>query len=211
MTKVEINDKVYSIPSSFDELSLADYCRVFKDLRLFSEDEDESVLLLNAKVNESIIISRLMGEDDEFCMDIPIELMNRLTPLVDYIYDVRVMLSSHTSSVVIDKVRYFIPMPNEMSLRQYIDAEEVMKEDGDNQYINLLGVLLSRRDSDGKIVPYDGKYQEMANKVGGLKCSVALPLVYGFFQRWLPSRRDIKSYLRTMEGGSQQVHNTQDS
>lgn len=211
MTKIEINDKTYNLPTSFDELLLKDYCRVFYNLRLFQDDEDESVMLLNAKVNESVIISRLLGEDDEFAMDLPLDVLGKLVDIVSFIYNTDVFLKVNQFSVKLgDGKRYFIPQVKEMSLRQYIDAEEVMKEDGYGQYINLLGVLLTRRDVDGKWVPYDGDYQSKAEEIGNLKCSEALPMVYSFFKAWVLSERNIKVYSQIL-AENPQVHSTQGS
>ncbi len=43
MIKLEIDDKVYKIPESFDELDFETYCRVFFKLdSIVSEDEADS-------------------------------------------------------------------------------------------------------------------------------------------------------------------------
>ena len=211
MTKIEINDKTYNLPTSFDEMPLKEYCRVFHNLRTFGDGEDESVMLLNAKVNESVILSRLLGEDDEFAMDLPLATFNKLADITSFIYDPSVFYDKKQFSIKLsDGKRYFIPQVREMSLRQYIDAEEVMKEDGYGQYINLLGVLLTRRDVNGKWVAYNGDYQSKAEDIGNLKCSEALPMVYSFFRVWALSSKNSMDYSQVKEV-SPQVQPTQDS
>lgn len=183
MVKLEINDKKYKIPESFEELSLEQYCKVFYKLDTDKTD-DELMDFKRSRENESIILSRLLGEADDFCLDLPMNVYAQLNEKVRFLYDVDYLLKNAKAGITIDGKRYSIPPFNEMSLRQYIDADVVMKEkENDLQYIELLSILLTAKDKEGKWIPYDGKYEELMGKIRQLKCSEALPLVYHFFKK----------------------------
>lgn len=183
MVKLEINDKVYKIPESFEEMTLEQYCKVFYKLDT-SESDDEIESFKKSKENEAIILSRLLGERDDFCLDLPLNVYALLNEKVKFLYDVGYLLKNSRAGIVVDGKRYSIPPFNEMSLRQYIDADVVMKEkENDMQYIELLSILLTAKDKEGKWESYTGDYQDMMGKLRKLKCSEALPIVYHFFKK----------------------------
>lgn len=183
MVKLEIDDKQYKIPESFEEMDFETYCKVFYKLDT-SESDDEIESFKKSKENEAIILSRLLGERDDFCLDLPLNVYALLNEKVKFLYDVGYLLKNSKAGIVVDGKRYSIPPFNEMSLRQYIDADVVMKEkENDMQYIELLSILLTAKDKQGKWESYTGEYQDMMGKLRKLKCSEALPIVYHFFKK----------------------------
>lgn len=183
MVKLEIDDKQYKIPESFEEMDFETYCKVFYKLDT-SESDDEIESFKKGKENEAIILSRLLGERDDFCLDLPLNVYALLNEKVKFLYDVGYLLKNSKAGIVVDGKRYSIPPFNEMSLRQYIDADVVMKEkENDMQYIELLSILLTAKDKQGKWESYTGEYQDMMGKLRKLKCSEALPIVYHFFKK----------------------------
>lgn len=205
MVKLEINDKKYKIPESFEELSLEQYCKVFYKLDTDKTD-DELMDFKRSRQNESIILSRLLGENDDFCLDLPLNVYAQLNEKVRFLYDVDYLLKNAKAGIVIDGKRYSIPPFNEMSLRQYIDADVVMKEkENDLQYIELLSILLTAKDREGKWIPYDGKYEELMGKIRQLKCSEALPLVYHFFKKGEALKRISKVSMKVVETQQHQL------
>lgn len=178
MLKLEINEKKYDIPTSYNELTLKQYCKAFYKLPTSTSD-DEAERLETMKKNEATILSRIMGEKDDFCLDLPWGVYQKLADAISFIYDDS-LLKNTSSHIIINGERYSIPPMNEMSLRQFIDADVVMKEENDDSYIELLSVLLLKR-KDGKYVPYDGDYKERMKLIGNAPCSVTLPLVFHFF------------------------------
>lgn len=211
MIKLEINDKKYELPTSFDELSFEKYCKAFYKLPKIESDENDNIEFFKQSSEvESIILSRLLGEDDEFCLNLPLESYGKLLNAIQFLFDTDYLMKNAKAGIVIDKKRYSIPPMNEMTLRQYIDADVVMQEEeSDMQYIELLSILLTSKDEKGKWIPYDGKYQEMVGKVKGLKCSEALPFVYHFFKRSHALQKLSQVYMKAVE--SQQPHNTKSS
>lgn len=211
MIKLEINDKKYNIPTSFEELKLEQYCKSFFNLPKTSEDMDELEMFEVLKKNESIILSRLLGEDDDFCLDLPLNVYALVNEKVKFIYDSEAFTKNHKSSIKIDGKVYSIPPLNEMSLRQYIDADMVLKaEENPLQYVELLSVLLTAKDDNGKWIPYDGSYQEMMERVKNLSCSDALPLVYHFFLKSHTSKKLSRVSMK-VEALNRQLHNIQNS
>lgn len=191
MLKITIEDKEYNIPSSFAELTLGDYCRIFYGL---ASDTDD---ITKMQENQSKIISRMLGENDEFLLDKPVGLYTKLLQLTGYIYDLSSFKKDgHTISYLdIKGQRYHINSPSEMSLRQYIDIDQTMKEDDNpEKYIEILSIMLTKEGEE-----YKGNYKELKNEVSKIKCDVALPIVFHFFLKGLASRMVIEASLAEEE------------
>jgi hypothetical protein len=184
MLKLEIDDKKYEIPQSFAELTLEQYCKAFYKLPHPTDDMDDIEKFKLIKENEAIILSRIMGEADGFCLDLPLNVYAQLNEAISFIYDSDYFMRTAKASIVIDNKRYSIPSMDKMSMRQFIDADVVLNDDeSDMQYIELLSILLLSKDKDGKYIPYNGDYKDMVEKVRKLTCDKALGLVYHFFKK----------------------------
>lgn len=186
---IKINDKEYHIPTSFDTLTFEQYCKVFYKLPKPSDEDDEVTKYKKMRECESVIVSRLLGEKDDFCLGLPLNIYALINNSIQFIYDYDFFMKNAKAGITIDKKRYSIPPMNEMPLRQYIDADMVMKEEeNDMQYIELLSILLTPKDSKGNYIPYDGNYQELFAKLRYMSCRDTLPLVYHFFKKSHSSR-----------------------
>ena len=186
MIRLSIGSKEYEIPEGYDELSFSDYCRIFFKLGDYVVDEDVSELEMfrRSRELEAVIVSRVLHEDDDFALSLPLNVYAVINEALKYLYDIDSLMKVASASIIIDGVSYGIPSLEEMPLRQWIDADIVMKgEEGEGQYIELLAILLSKRGKDGKFVPYDGKYMDMMDRLKVMSCSDVLPLVYHFFKR----------------------------
>ena len=181
MIDFKINGKPYKIPQSFDEMQFKDYCRCFQGLT-DTDGKEGYDLFRTVKENEAAVLSRVMGENDAFAMDLPLDVFATLTDAVHFVYDIDSV--GDKSSIDIDGKTYVVPKPNEFSLRQWIDADVTMQDkDNPSQYIELLGILLVEVGEDGKTKPYTGEWQKMTARLERLSCSEALPLVMHFFRR----------------------------
>lgn len=198
MTKIEINGKKYELADSFDELTLEEYCKAFYNLsQNDEEDVDESEKVKQTILNESKILSRLLGESDDFCLNLGIEDYKRLKDKISFIYDIDVFIKNAKAGITIEGRRYGVPRSDEMSLRQFIDADMTMNNKEDEmQYIELLSILLLEVGRDGKFKPYDGNYEELKGKLRKVKCTEALPLVYHFFKRSVALQKLTKAFMK---------------
>lgn len=180
MYKLKINDKEYQIPTSFDDITMQDYVRCFSSL----EDTDSlkgADLFHTVRENESKIISRLLGEDDDFCLNMPIVIYNDLAESLSFIYNIKSL--KHSNEIVVDGEKYSIPKPEEFSLRQWIDVDVTMQDEGNNdRFLELLCILLMKRGDDGKFIPYKGdESKKLLEKVRKMRASDGLGIVYHFF------------------------------
>lgn len=191
MLKITIEDKDYEIPSSFSELTLGEYCRIFYGL---ASDTDD---ITKMQENQSKVISRMLGEADDFLLDKPIGLYTKLLQLTSYIYDLSCFKNSKANVKYLDinGDRYEIKSPNEMSLRQFIDIDTTIKEDDNpEKYTEILSIMLTKRGEE-----YNGNYKELKKDVSKIKCDVALPIVFHFFLKGLISRQVIEASLAEEE------------
>ena len=184
MFKISINDKDYEFPESFDDLTLRQYSAMYRGLKTSDDDMSELDKFRLDRENEGIIISRLLGEDDDFAMNLPLGIYALLNEKLSFMYGIDDIIKNARASIKIDGKRYMIPPSNEMQFRQYIDADIIAKEDdSDMQFIRMLSVLLLAKDDKGNWLPYKGEDAEMTRKLSELSCSEGLPLVMHFFKK----------------------------
>jgi hypothetical protein len=199
MTKLEINDKVYNLPSSWDELTLEQYCKAFYNLDT-SDKGDEIENLKRDRLNESYILSRLLGESDDFCINLPITVYEKLVKSIRFMFDIKHLMENARADIKIDGKIYMIPPFNEMPLRQYIDSDVVARQkDNPYSYIELLAILLTPKDDKGKWIAYDGKYEERFETLKKMSCSEALGIVYHYFKKKESSMMLSKLYMKEVE------------
>lgn len=210
MVKVNIFDKEYDFPSSWDDVSMKQYCKLFYKLPKSDSKASDEEKLAEVVEKEAVIISRLLGEKDDFCMSIPMELFTYLQDKCNFIYSIKEFLDSRVFYLTIDGRKYWIPEPKDMSLRQYIDSDMIMKEDNEDQFIELLACLLLPYGKDGKY-EYDGKYQDIIPKIEKMKASEGLPFIYTFFKKKELSKRVMEDFSKVMEEGDQLLHSTESS
>lgn len=205
MTELEYNGKKYSIPNNWDELTLGDYCRVFSGLDLSGVTEEDGVeKFKRMRTMEGVILSRLLGEDDGFCLDMPLSVYAYLNESVAFLYDASQFTESPRGSLLICGHEWTIPPLQEMPLRQYIDADVAMQGDGVG-YCELLRCILARKEDD-KWVPFDGD----VGIIEKIPCSAALGFVYHFFRLGLASSK-ISQAFSAMEEVSLQPRSTPNS
>ena len=205
MISIGINGKDYEIPTSFDEIDLGTYCRVFSGLEN-TDGMDGSDLFFATRRNESKIISRLMGEDDDFCMDMPLPIYGQLAESVSFIYGMAQM--KHSRFIEIEGRKYTVPEPDKLNLRQWIDidmtsTDDTIPDDNGDKYLRLLSVMLVEVGEDGNPVAYKGEDKSLYEKLKKVKASDGLGLVYHFFLKGAISSKISQAYSRVEEAMSQ--------
>ena len=210
MKKFEINGKEYQFPESWQDITMKQYCHLFYDLHTSPSEASETEKLVHTIDTEAVIISRLLGEKDDFVANLPIEVFLTLQKEVGYIYSIKDFTESKVFYLNIDGKKYWMPEPQEMTLRQYIDADMIMKEEGENQFIELLACLLLPYGKDGKF-EYDGKYQDLIPKIERLKAEDALPFIYTFFKKKQLSNSVTEAFSKEEEAADQLASSTQGS
>lgn len=208
MIKVEINGKKYEFPNGWDDITMKQYCRLFHDIDTSGSKASDVERSIGVIKNEAKIISRLLGEDDDFVIKLPIEAFSMLQNEARFIYSIDGFINSGIHYLTIDGMRYWIPEPKDMSLRQYIDADMIMKDDKEDTFIELLSCLLLPMGKDGKYV-YDGNYQELIPKIEKMKASNGLPFIYSFFKKKELSKKLSEVCSKVEEVASQLPHSTQ--
>ena len=210
MKKFEINGKEYQFPESWNDITMKQYCHLFYNLHTTPSGASEAEKLVHTIDTEAVIISRLLGEQDDFVANLPIEVFLALQKEVGFIYTISDFTESKMFYLNIEGKKYWMPEPQEMSLRQYIDADMIMKEEGENQFIELLACLLLPYGKDGKF-EYDGKYQELIPKIEQMKAEDALPFIYTFFKKKQLSKDVTEAFSKVEEAADRLANSTQGS
>ena len=209
MKKFEINGKEYQFPESWSDITMKQYCHLFYNLHTSPSGASEAEKLVHTIDTEAVIISRLLGEKDDVVANLPIEVFFIKQKQKGIIYTISDFTESKMFYLNIEGKKYWMPEPQEMSLRQYIDADMIMKEEGENQFIELLACLLLPYGKDGKF-EYDGKYQELIPKIEKMKAEDALPFIYTFFKKKQLSKNVTEAFSKVEEASDQLASSTQD-
>lgn len=207
MLSLTINNKDYSVPTTFSDITLRQYCRIFSGLEKTDGLEGKELFLAN-KRNEAAILSRLMGERDDFAMELPLSLYSSLVEATRFIYGIQDM--KHKGFIELDGKEYKASKPEEMNLRQWIDIDVTAEEESPDKFIDILSMLLVEVGSDGERKPYKGYSKEFAQRLGETKCSESLPVVYRFFLRGAVSSRITRLYSM-LTGVGRSLRDTQSS
>jgi len=210
MKVIKINDKEYSLPESWKDITMKLYCHLFYKLEETTSKMGDDERRLVTLRNEAKIVSRLLGEEDDFCLTLPVEAFNMIRDNIQFIYEIGEFLDSKIFYLNIDGKKYFMPSPNEMSLRQYIDADIIMKDNNKNQFIELLACLLLPVGKDGKY-EYDGKYQDLIPKIEEMSAEDGLPFIYTYFKKKIISKKVSEQFSKVREQVSQLVQSTGNS
>lgn len=207
MINIEIKDKEYKMPSNWSDITMKDYCNAFYKLAKTDDKMDEITRTTTTLRNEAIIISRLLGEKDDFVLSLPLPIFAELKSKVKFIYEIGGFLEKNIFYLNIDGKKYWIPTPEEMSLRQYIDSDMIMREDDNKQqFIELLACLLVPTDGE-----YDGNYEKLVPKIEKMKASDGLPFIYTFFKKKILSKKALKDFSKIGEVVDLQLQNIQGS
>lgn len=210
MQKIAINDKEYQLPEGWKDINMKLYCRLFYKLQDTNDKMDDAERAIITLRNESIIISRILGEDDDFAGNLPFSIYATIKDKVQFIYEIGGFLDSKIFYINIDGIKYFMPEPNEMSLRQYIDADMIMKQENENQFIELLACLLLPVGKEGKF-EYDGKYQDLIPKIENMSAEDGLPFIYTFFKKKVLSKKLSEDFSKVQEEANQLVQHIKTS
>ena len=179
MIKVEIKGKEYQVPESWDDIDMKTYCRAFYKLLPTDDSMDEITRITTTLRNEAMIMSRILGEEDDFVLSLPLDIFSMLKNKTKFLYEIGGFLENNIFYLNIDGKKYWIPSPEEMSLRQYIDSDMIMRDDKNKQqFIELLACLLIPADG-----VYDGNYEKLIPKIEKMKASDGLPFIYTFFKK----------------------------
>lgn len=174
MNNIKINDKSYNIPSSFEELTLGEYCDIFYNLTNIDDIDDEAERKKESIKRQSVILSRILHEDDDFALELPITLYTKLFDMTKWIYNIEQYQKLANNELKVDGITYHIKDVSKLSTRQYIDVDETLKEKTNkNLYCDVLAIIIQDN--------YKGEYKELSNKVKQLNCNEALPIVFFSF------------------------------
>ena len=207
MLKIKIKRKTYEMPTSWDEITMKQYCHLFYKLPTVDSKSSEEERTIQTIRNEGVIISRLLGQDDDFVLGLPIQVFVMVQHHASFIYSINDFLESGIFSLNIDGRRYRMVDVSEMSLRQYIDADMIMKDgDSEGQFIELLACLLLE---DGK--EYDGNYKGLIPKIEGMSAADGLPFIYSFFKKKELSKRVSEASSKVEEMANRVLQHTQGS
>lgn len=183
MKKIAINNKPYNIPEQWSEITLSQYTKAFKGLTDNNNTTtEETDIIKRARINQSKAISRLINEDDDFCMNLPLEIYAFLQDKMSFVFDISSFIAETATSIEIDGKVYELKDIREMTLRNYIDVEETIKDkENDDSYCTLLAVSLKQKGDE--TVYSGGNMEDFIEKVKHLPADKALPFVYTILKK----------------------------
>lgn len=204
MKEITINEKTYKVPETLHELTLKDYCRIFKGVKF-----DKTMEWKDIKYSEATLISRILGEDDNFALSLPLAIYNYLCETCIFLYDVNRV--KHTATIELNGVKYTIPKPEEFNLRKWIDVDVTRQSEDPDMFVQLYAILIDPIGEDGKCKPYNGGYEERIPLLENYPADEAMSMINDFFAQGESSRRVMDAYSKAEEAIEQFARNTRSS
>lgn len=178
MIRIILNNKNYEVPTEWKDITLKQYCNAFHNLKESEDKED----IKQARYNEAIVISRLLGETDDFAMNLPIEIYSLFQDKVSFIFDIKEFITADPkSTILVNGDAYSLVDIKDMPFRQYIDIEETLKdEENEYKFISLLSIVLKKVGSNKK---YENEDSELTKALESLTADKALPFIYSILKK----------------------------
>ena len=86
----------------------------------------------------------------------------------------------------------------------------ILKQENENQFIELLACLLLPVGKDGKY-EYDGKYQDIIPKIENMSAEDGLPFIYTFFKKKVISKKVSEDFSKVHQEANQLVQTIKNS
>lgn len=204
MKEITINEKLYKIPETLHELTLKDYCRIFKGVKF-----DKTMEWKDIKYSEATLISRILGEGDNFALSLPLAVYNYLCETCTFLYDVNRV--KHNATIELNGVKYTIPSPEEFNLRKWIDVDVTRQSEDPDMFVQLYAILIDPIGEDGKCKPYEGGYEERIPLLENYPADEAMSMINDFFAKGESSQKVMDAYSKAEEAIERFAHNTKSS
>lgn len=204
MKSISINGKEYKIPQTLHEVTLKQYCTIFKGIKLTADMEWRDI-----KYNEAKLVSRILGEDDDFTLSLPLSVYNDICAMCTFLYDMD--KRHHTDTITLNGKKYTIPKPADMNLRQWIDVDITRQTEDEGMFVELYAILLCEVDDEGKTKPYDGNYKDRIGLLEEYPADDAMSMINDFFAEGESSQRVSDAYSKVEEAINRFVRPTADS
>lgn len=172
MIQIEINGKQYNVAEGLNELTLEEYQRIF-DFEKIDAD-------MPAMRQDSIIVSRLLGEADDFCLNLPIDAYDAIVEQLGWLYDKNIEPKQKMECEINGKMYYILPS-EKMTTRKFVDLDVISKDEAfPDRYFAILSILLEE-DKDKE--NYNGldTRRELMEELKQMKADEIVPLLLGFF------------------------------
>jgi hypothetical protein len=141
MIKIEIEDKIYNLPSNWDEISLGQLMDLNEvNKRKFISDVDHTATIVES-------ISDLPAD---IFLELPLEDFKTLSDLFDWIGTLPTK-SDIEPSIIIDGVKYVPVDLRTLSAGEFISLEVFQNEGDVNKNLHLISSILIRPEVDGQI------------------------------------------------------------
>lgn len=146
MKQIKINDTKLDLPESINEFTFGDYVRVFDGVTHNKDTELTDIIRDEAKV-----FSRILKQEDDFCLKLTLEQYGELKEDLNWILDCKdVEAKDH---IDIDGHSYYIKDIGKLSLENYITIDNIVNnvkidKNGLPTWVEVLNMLL---DKDVKI------------------------------------------------------------
>ena len=192
MRKLTIQETVYKIPQTWEEVTVAQFDKVQAILR--DKEEEEVSLKTLAKIAGAIIEMPMA-----ILLQAPKQLFDLIIKELEFLFD-----GSHktnpATTITIDGIRHTFPTSeDDISLGQWVDVDTVVK--GDEVLASIMAILLLPEGEKHTSTSFKARKKKMQ----GLPCSDMLPLLNFFLSSGKEYTKLFQSFLVAKVGGLQHL------
>ena len=188
MIKIEINDTTIRIPSSWEDITLADYEQWYN-----YKPEN--------KLEYVHFVADICKLDKDFLLNSPTQLFDVIVDKIGFVFEDNIEPSSQ---VDIDGQTYFISLSSKLTLGEWVDIESTLASDSTTKISEMMAIVCrpAGEDYDADII---GERKSLFRK---LSCDKALPLIAFFLRRKKESEAILHHYSTVLDQANQFLRDT---
>jgi hypothetical protein len=141
MIKVELEGKKYNLPTSWEDVSIKKYKKIFN---IDSEDGDITYFVT--------LLSILLDIPYDILIKIEYSSLTKLQNSINFIHEP--IIQDSITEFEIDGVKYKLTNITNLKTNEFVDLDSLSKDYINNMHL-MLGIIYRECDSKGKIVDYD--------------------------------------------------------
>lgn len=117
MVKIEYLNEVINVPGSWDEINVGHYETFYADAPVTARER-------------AAYVAKICKVDPEVMLGLPVDVFNEIVDRLGFIFGEN--MAAPDPVILVDGVKYIIPIEDQLSTGAWIDAEEIQKNDTGN-------------------------------------------------------------------------------
>lgn len=183
MIKIKLDDTTIQVPTDWSDIRLGDYEQWF-------EKQPQT------KLDYVRFVADVCNVDDQLLLQSPAELFNVIVSKIEFVFRLQV---DPSPSMLVDGVRYCVPIAEKLTLGEWVDIDATLQSDSKTKISEILAIVCRPVGEE-----YDADNIEQRKELfRNLPCDKALPLLAFFLHRKQQSEKILHLYSTALGQANQ--------